>query len=354
MPGYISEFQYMGYSDTEFIEIAVPTGTDVSSYSVVLYQSNGTVAETYSLGTLQGTYGSTDVYVIDSSTPGFDSQSGLGELYSDDAIALVDDNGNVLQFVSYWGNTVSATEGPAAGMTSSSVGTADFGESLQSDDGGHTYYTQSSTNAGSVPACYAPGARIETPEGYCLVENLRPGDPVVTLNCGIQPVRWVWTGYQPLDDVKPHQKPVLISKDAFAPGLPDRDLIVSGQHRILLGVPGQIDQSFSEPVFVPAKALVGRPGIRHMAGKTTMQWHHFVCDDHCAVMANGIASETLLLGSQIVRNLTRIQRRQLSVALNRIVTSDESQPTAFPCLTKRQTDDVLAREFWSCCGDVAA
>ncbi|WP_299850803.1 Hint domain-containing protein [uncultured Roseovarius sp.] len=343
MPGYISEYQYMGLSDEEFIEIAVPNGTDVSSYSIVLYQYDGTIVESYSLGTTLGTFGGQDVYAIDDTTPGFDSFSGQGEIYADDAIALVDDNGNVLQFISHWGNTVSAVEGPASGLNSISVGTANFGESLQSDDGGASYYSQSTTNQGSIPACYGPGTRIATPRGYILVENLRAGDHVLTRDRGIQQVRWVWSGGQPLDDVEPHQKPVLIAKNALASGLPDRDLIVSNQHRVVVGVPGQLDEIFTVPTFVPAKALVEIPGIRHMVGKKSMHWHHFVCDDHCVVMANNIASETLFLGSQIVRKLNSAQRRQLSQSLGRHVRQNEIQPMALPSLTKRQAQEVLAR-----------
>ena len=349
MPGYISEYQYMGLSDEEFIEIAVPTGTDVSSYSIIIYQYDGTMVEAYSLGVTLGTFGGQDVYAIDDTTPGFNSFSGQGEIYADDAIALVDDNGNVVQFISHWGNTVSAVEGPASGMTSTSVGTANVGESLQSDDGGSSYYTQSTTNKGSIPACYAPGTRIATPHGCTLVENLRAGDLVITRNSGVQPVRWIWSGDQPLDDVDIHQKPVLIAANALAPGFPNCDLIVSSQHRIVVGVPGQLDETFSVPAFVPAKALVELPGIRHMAGKKAIHWHHFVCDDHCVVIANNIASETLLLGSQIVRKLNGAQRRRLSNALGRPVAANETQATALPCLTKRQTQDALARnasKYW--------
>ncbi len=343
MAGYISEYLYYGLSDEEFIEVAVPTGTDVSGYTVVLYQGNGTVVESYSLGSTQGTFGNQDVYVIDGSTSGFDSMSGNGEMYADDALALVDDTGTVVQFISHWGYTVTAVEGPAAGMTSTDVGTASDGSSsLQSDDGGETYYTQYSTNKGSIPACYAPGSRIETPEGYTLVEDLKVGDLVVTHDQKAARVCWVWSGHQPLDDVELHQKPVLISKGALGAGLPDRDLIVSGQHRIAVGANHQLAHIFPDPVFVPAKALLGLPGVRHMAGKRSMQWHHFLCEDHCVVFANNVASESLLLGAQILANLTAAQKDEICVALGRPTLPEANRKTALPSLTNKQAQVALA------------
>ncbi|MDG1377498.1 MAG: hypothetical protein P8P56_10885 [Yoonia sp.] len=135
MSGYISEFRYVGGTSVEFIELASPAGTDTSSYTVVIYNSNGTVAHTYSLGAVESTVGGNDVYVIDNGTAGF------SDILNGQAIALVDDLGNVDQFVSFGGATVTASSGPAVGETSTSVGSAGPGSSLQSDNGGSTYFT---------------------------------------------------------------------------------------------------------------------------------------------------------------------------------------------------------------------
>jgi len=172
MAGFISEFRYIGGTSVEFIEIAVPAGTDVSGYSVVIYNSDGTVAHTYSLTTVQSTSGGNDVYVLDSGTAGY------ADILNGQAIALIDDTGTVDQFVSFGGSTVTATSGPAAGETSTNVGSVGFGQSLQSDDGGASYYTQTAPNKGSVP-CYTPGTMIDTPHGPRAVETLCPGDLVL-------------------------------------------------------------------------------------------------------------------------------------------------------------------------------
>ena len=151
MAGYISEFQYYGNSSEEFIEVALPTGTDPSGYGVTIYMADGTVYTSFPLGSSVGTMAGHDVYVIDQSTPGFSTGDSMGNMYPDDALALTDGGGTVVQFISYWSNTVTATEGPAVGATSTDVGTTDPGQSLQSDDGGASYFVQSSPNSGSIP-----------------------------------------------------------------------------------------------------------------------------------------------------------------------------------------------------------
>ncbi len=129
----INEFHYDddGGDDGEFIEIRVDAGEDVSALNINLYNGNGGgsyASFAVSSGT-QSTDGTYDYYVID--TPGI--QNGP------DAIAL-SNNGTVVEFLSYEGE-VTATDGPAAGQTSTDIGVAEAGEpegqSLQLDANGN-------------------------------------------------------------------------------------------------------------------------------------------------------------------------------------------------------------------------
>ena len=343
MPGYISEFQYYGNTSEEFIEVALPTGTDPSGYGVEIYDHSGSLIWSFPLGTSTQTISGYDVYVVNAGTPLFDDGEGdpTGNLYPDDGIALVDGDGNVDQFVSYWGNTVTGTEGAVSGLTSTDVGTAGAGETLQSDDRGASYYAQSSTNSGTIPACYAPGSLIATPDGMRPVEQLFAGDHVLGVEGKVHTVRWIWAGQEPLDDLETDKKPVLIRASALGADLPAQDLIVSGQHRIVVGAFGQLEDIFDRPLMVPAKALTHHPGVRFMAGKRSIIWHHFLCDEHCVVFANGVASETLLLGSAIVQPMSRCQLAELSQALRRTITSHTIDTPVLPCMTVGAARTVL-------------
>lgn len=159
--------------------------------------------------------------------------------------------------------------------------------------------------------CYAAGTLIDTPSGSRAVEELEPNDLIETLDNGAVPVRWIRHETQPLEAFDKCAKPVLIEADALGPGHPSHKLVVSPQHRILVGGSGQLDSIFKTQVFVPAKSLTSLPRIRHMMGKKDIVWVHFACDRHEVVFANGCLSESLLLGPMVVQLLNKSQRKEL-------------------------------------------
>jgi hypothetical protein len=203
------------------------------------------------------------------------------------------------------------------------------------------------TNVNTTPTevfiCYAEGTDILTPTGYRRVETLQPGDRVMTLDNGPQEILWTRVNEQPLEVVEPDAKPVRIKAGALGPGCPAYDLIVSPQHRILVGGQGQIDGTFAHEVFVPAKALTGLPGIRFMAGKRTITWVHFACARHEVVIANGCMSESLLLRPMVVQGLTAMEKARLAALFGADHPSGAALngPPVRECLTLRETCDAL-------------
>lgn len=155
--------------------------------------------------------------------------------------------------------------------------------------------------------CYATGTLIDTPHGPRRVETLRAGDQVLTLDHGAQTLLWTRTDDQALQNAEAHSKPVLISAGALGPNRPTHDLIVSPQHRILVGGQGQIEEAFTDECFAPAKALTDLRGVRLMKGKRAITWVHFACARHEVVFANGCASESLLLGPMTLQTLNRAE-----------------------------------------------
>ncbi len=160
--------------------------------------------------------------------------------------------------------------------------------------------------------CYATGTMIETPDGPRAVETLGAGDIVSTADGGAQEVLWASHRERALDDYADDEKPVLIKAGALGDGLPQQDLIVSPQHRILVGEADQLTDYFNTPALVPAKALVALPGIRHMRGKKEVVWHHFALRGHEVVLANGCCSESLLLGAMVLRGMTEAELEEVT------------------------------------------
>jgi DNA/RNA endonuclease G (NUC1) len=133
----ISEIHYdnTGADAGERVEISGPAGTDLSGWKVVPY--NGSNGQQYTpIVTLDGLITATcetrGVVVVNIS--GFQN----GE---PDGVALVNASGTVVEFLSYEG-TFAATNGPAAGMTSTDIGVSEtedatpLGRSLQRNGAG--------------------------------------------------------------------------------------------------------------------------------------------------------------------------------------------------------------------------
>jgi len=123
MTVWINEFHYdnAGTDTGEFIELAGAAGTDLTGWSLVLYNGNGGAAYTTTL--------------LSGSIP--DQQDGFGTVStaypengiqngSPDGIALIDAGGSVVQFLSYEGTFV-AVGGPADGQTSTDIGISETG-----------------------------------------------------------------------------------------------------------------------------------------------------------------------------------------------------------------------------------
>jgi DNA/RNA endonuclease G (NUC1) len=132
---HVNEIHYdnAGPDAGEAIEIEGPAGSDLTGFSVVLYNGNGGVPyDTQALaGVLPATCGARGVVVVNYPADGI--QNGP------DGIALVDSAGQLLEFVSYEG-VFPAASGPAAPRTSTDIGvsqsSAPVGASLQRGSSG--------------------------------------------------------------------------------------------------------------------------------------------------------------------------------------------------------------------------
>ena len=140
---FINEFHYdnSGTDSGEAIEIAGPAGTDLSGWTIVLYNGTNTpgAAPTYGTISLSG--------VIPNQDDGYGTVSILAtglQNGAQDGFALVDANGHVVQFLSYEGVITGAPGTVAAGIVSTDVGVSEepapgAGLSLQLVGSGASY-----------------------------------------------------------------------------------------------------------------------------------------------------------------------------------------------------------------------
>ncbi|MAS94337.1 MAG: hypothetical protein CMO55_14155 [Verrucomicrobiales bacterium] len=161
---YLSEFHYDNTGDDadEYVELAGMAGFDLTGWSLVFYDGNG--GDEYGTIDLTGTniddegqgLGAVAVTLPAGTVPDGFLENGP------DAIALIDSNGQVVEFISYEG-TVTAQEGPAAGYTSANVGATQNGSPV----GSSIALTDRNTwqfQAAGTPGTLNPGQ--ENPDFY--------------------------------------------------------------------------------------------------------------------------------------------------------------------------------------------
>ncbi|WP_458790512.1 Hint domain-containing protein [Yoonia sp. MH D7] len=164
----------------------------------------------------------------------------------------------------------------------------------------------------NVIPCFTPGTAIATAKGERLVEELQIGDRIITRDNGIQEIAWVghkeMTGKQLVQN--PHLRPVLIKAGALGNGLPERDMMVSPNHRVL--VSSDLTQLYFEEneVLAAAKHMVGANGI-HAVDVMSTTYVHFMFERHEVVLSNGAWTESFQPGDYSLKGIGNSQRNEI-------------------------------------------
>lgn len=160
--------------------------------------------------------------------------------------------------------------------------------------------------------CFTPGTRIATPRGEVAVEDLREGDRVITRDNGLQEIRWTGTRSLGAGDLMaaPNLRPVLIRAGALGHGLPERDMLVSPQHRLLLTSERAALYFGEREVLAAAKHLTGMEGIDEVEA-SGVTYIHFMCDRHEVVLSNGAWTESFQPGEQVMDGMGEAAREEI-------------------------------------------
>ncbi|WP_299349314.1 Hint domain-containing protein [uncultured Shimia sp.] len=316
---YFTEIKYRGPAQNDFVEVAIAEGTDTSDIQIVVYHPNGNLRSINGIGNYQDTVAGKDVY----------SLAGVG-VHKDGAVALVQ-NGVVIDFVSF-DNTVSPTTGPAAGLTSTQIGSTgnDQTQSVQLDDDGN--WTTGDLNEGSIP-CFLAGTLIATKRGEVAVEDLRPGDMVVVRDGGFAPIRWIGSIQADARGTRfESNAPICIPRGSMGRNMPARDLFVSPNHRIWMR-DAKFEVFFAErEVLIPAKHLVGWSGIKQVKYVPNPEYFHLLFDSHQIIMSDGMPTESFHPGEVTIDQFEHEARDEILRLFPELIDLASYGDTARRCL----------------------
>ena len=193
--------------------------------------------------------------------------------------------------------------------------------------------------------CFGRGTLIQTEAGMVPVETLRVGMTVTTRDNGLQAVRWIGSrvlGSKALA-VNPNLRPIRISAGALGQGLPERDLVVSPQHRIL--VRSNIAQKMfgCAEVLVAAKQLLQIEGIDIAQDLESVEYFHILFDRHEIVLSNGAETESLYTGTEALKSLGASAREEIFAIFPELRNRAETeQPAGARLMASGRTGRKLA------------
>jgi hypothetical protein len=173
----------------------------------------------------------------------------------------------------------------------------------------------SSVSYDNIPSiiCFTPGTLITTPRGPVLVEELRVDDLAITADNGLQAIRWIGckriTGARLL--AFPKLRPIHIRKDAFGPGVPNRDMHVSPQHRMLIDAERAMINHGESEVLAPAKGLINDYSVTVDYNVKYTDYIHIMFDRHEIIFANGAPTESFHPGHMALSALDDAPRNEL-------------------------------------------
>lgn len=210
------------------------------------------------------------------------------------------------------------------------------------DSSGNVIGSMSFTGIEQVIPCFTPGTRIATDRGSVAVEDLRPGDRVVTRDNGLQELRWVGSRTLSLADliVNPALRPVEIAAGALGHGLPERPMTVSPQHRMLM------EGARAEMLFGEAEVLVAATHLTALVGveqKLTagVRYIHVMFDRHEIICANGAWTESFQPAMRMLKGMDAAQAEEMRALFPELVQDEFDYPAARMTLKAHEAKVLL-------------
>lgn len=142
--------------------------------------------------------------------------------------------------------------------------------------------------------CFTPGTMILTEDGPRRVETLTEGTRIQTKDNGCEEVLWI--GSRHVSGARlfamPHLAPVRLRTGALDTDIPDAGLLVSPDHRIILGGAKARALFNSDEVLVTARDLVNDNTITVDRSVREVTYIHLLLPQHQIVFANSVETES--------------------------------------------------------------
>lgn len=178
--------------------------------------------------------------------------------------------------------------------------------------------------------CVVRGTLIMTRTGEVPVEKIAPGDMVLTMDDGFQPVRWIGCREIHESELKADEslRPIRFMPGSLGEDLPQIPLGVSPQHRMYLS-DWRAQILFGEDeVLAPAKSLVNDKTVLRDHSCEPVAYYHLLFDAHQIISTNGVLTESFHPGQHSMNEIDEAARDELFRLFPELQTGEGLGPTA--------------------------
>lgn len=195
--------------------------------------------------------------------------------------------------------------------------------------------------------CFTAETEILTHTGYRSVDNLKVGDKVRTLDGTDRPVRWIGRRRYSKAEMKRNPKlfPVCVEAGALGINKPNKPLTTSRQHRFLIDSKISERVSGFEKALVPAVKLTALERVYVDYSVESVEYVHFMLDDHDVVFANGAPAETLYLGREAKKTLSQQALNEIATIFPDLLRSAGGPEARFEMPIGKDLEKTLRRHM---------
>ena len=141
--------------------------------------------------------------------------------------------------------------------------------------------------------CYCKGTLILTNQGYIKIEDIKKNDLVIRegiitpsgiLERNVMVVPVIWISSFKVKILNSESRPICITKNAFGEHYPCEDLYISPAHKIFI----------NDKLLLEANDIINGNTIYQDNECESVEYYHLECEEHSAIYANCILSETYI------------------------------------------------------------
>jgi hypothetical protein len=194
-------------------------------------------------------------------------------------------------------------------------------------------------------SAFARGTLLDTDNGPMAIEDLLPGDRVITADNEALPVTWIGSTTVVPGHSRPDIRPMTLTRimeGSFGMARP-MSYLIAGPAARLMCTPAHLRAvTGGQPVLTPVSEFHDGVNVIRTAPPTAVQLYHLCLPRHAVIKLSGLEFETYHPGLRTLRSLSQTMRTMLHCLFPHMVSLSEFGETALPRAGDGQFDDISA------------